>query len=130
MESHVTIALILTRPGPLQHSLKTLLATLPEIEIVAEARDLSTLQRLGHEMQPDLILIEAGMPGNGLHETLGQIRREWKETRSIVLVETAEQEALATAAGANLVLFKGHRATKLIGLVKGLLAEKADKTIW
>jgi DNA-binding NarL/FixJ family response regulator len=128
MNSHVTIALILTRPGPLQHSLKTLLATLPEIEIVAEARELSTLRRLGRELQPDLILLEAGLPGDELHETIQQIRREWKHTRSIVLVETAKQEATAVAAGANVVLFTGHRATKLVRLINGLLADRENQS--
>jgi DNA-binding NarL/FixJ family response regulator len=128
MNTHVTMALILTRPGPLRHSLKTLLATFPEIEIVAEARELPTLRRLGRELQPDLILLEAGLPGNELYETIQQIRREWKHTRSIVLVETADQEATAVAAGANVVLFTGHRATKLVGVIKGLLADGEDQS--
>ena len=125
MDKHVTkqftMALIVARPGPLRHSLQTLITTLPQIEIVAEAKNTSALLRMGVQVQPDLVLIEADLPDNGVQETIKQIRREWTHTRSIVLVETAQQQQAAVAAGADAVLYKGYRANRLIKLIEALL---------
>ena len=120
--SHATLALVIAQPGPLRNSLLTLLSTLPEIEIVAEAKTLTSLQHAGEELQPDLILIEAGQTLNGLPEALNQFKKRWRHTRTIVLVDTREHEETAVAAGADVVLLKGFRATRLIDQIQALIA--------
>lgn len=120
--SHATLALVIAQPGPLRNSLLTLLSTLPEIEIVAEAKTLTSLQHAGEELQPDLILIEAGSTLNGLPEALNYFKQRWKNTRTIVLVETREHEATAVSAGADVVLLKGFRAARLIKQIQSLIA--------
>ena len=120
--SHATLALVIAQPGPLRNSLLTLLSTLPEIEIVAEAKNFTSLQHAGEELQPDLILIEAGATLNGLPEALNQFKQRWTHTRTIVLVETREHEETAVAAGADVVLLKGFRATRLIEQIQSLIA--------
>jgi len=120
--SHATLALVIAQPGPLRNSLLTLLSTLQEIEIVAEAKTLTSLQHAGEELQPDLILIEAGPTLNGLPEALHQFKKRWQHTRTIVLVETREHEETAVAAGADVVLLKGFRATRLIEQIQSLIA--------
>ncbi len=120
--SHATLALVIAQPGPLRNSLLTLLTTLPEIEIVAEAKNFTSLQHAGQELQPDLILIEAGPTLNGLPEALHQFKQRWAHTRTIVLVETREQEETAVTAGADVVLLKGFRATRLIKQIQSLIA--------
>jgi len=119
--SHATLALVIAQPGPLRNSLLTLLSTLPEIEIVAEAKTLTSLQHAGEELQPDLILIEAGPALNGLPEALHHFKQRWTHTRTIVLVETREHEETAVAAGADVVLLKGFRATRLIEQIQSLI---------
>jgi DNA-binding NarL/FixJ family response regulator len=125
--THATIALVITQPGPLHHSLMVLLSTMPEIEIVAEARDLSTLKRLSKDWQPDLILIEAGVAEKGLPETLQQINQTWTHTRAIVLVDEKDQQQKAEAAGADAVLQKGFRATRLIEVIEELLHDSTPE---
>ncbi|MCA9951457.1 MAG: hypothetical protein KDE48_17530 [Anaerolineales bacterium] len=117
---HVTIALIVAQPGPLRNSLQTLLTTFPDIEIVAEARTPATLMRLGDTLQPDLVLIEADEK-NATAVALQQIKREWLHSKCVVLVDTQRQMATAVAAGADLTLFKGCRATELIDKIEALL---------
>jgi len=120
--SHATLALVIAQPGPLRNSLLTLLSTLPEIEIVAEAKNFTSLQHAGEELQPDLLLIEAGPALNGLPEALSYFKKRWTHTRTIVLVETKEHEETAVAAGADVVLLKGFRATRLIEQIQSLIA--------
>ncbi len=124
MTNHVTIALIIAQPGPLQQSLQTLLTTLPEIEIVAEARDATALHQTGPEFKPDLILLEAEVVGANMEATLRQWQQKWPQIRLIVLVETAVQRETAVAAGADVVLFNGFRAAQLVNAIEGLLAAK------
>ncbi len=117
---NVTMALIVAQPGHLRNSLQTLLTTLPEIEIIAEMRDMSTLLRMGPSLRPDLVLIEANA-NNCLTAVVQQIKQEWLNTRCVVLVDSGSQMETAVAAGADLILFKGCRAAELINQIEALL---------
>ena len=122
MKKQTAIALMIVRMGPLQQSLQTLLTTLPEIKIVAEARDISALETTAHELQPDLILLDMSLATDSMEATLAYIKQTWSRVSCIVLVETAVQRKTAVAAGADVVLFKGYRAAQLITIIEDLLA--------
>lgn len=121
--SQATVALVIAQPGPLRNSLMTLLSTLPKIEIVAEANDFSTLNRITEDWRPDLIVLEACTQENGLPEAIEQINRALTCTRAIVLVDTKEQHQQAISAGADAVLMKGFRADRLVEIIERLLSE-------
>jgi len=123
--SQATVALVIAQPGPLRNSLMTLLSTLPKIEIVAEANDFSTLNRITADWQPDLIVLEACTQENGLSEAIEQINRALSCTRAIVLVDTKEQYQQAISAGADAVLMKGFRADRLVEIIEMLLMDTA-----
>jgi len=122
-------ALIVVRPGPLHNSLLALMNSMPQIEIVAESRDMSTLLRMGTQMQPDLVLLETELPGDGVQEALRQINDEWSATHTIVLVDNATQRRHAQKAGADVVLYKGFRAANLIHTIESLLPINASPYI-
>jgi DNA-binding NarL/FixJ family response regulator len=100
--------------------------SLPQIEIVAEGKDMSTLLRMGTQMQPDLVLLEVDLPGDGVQEALGQIKNEWSDTRTIVLVDSCAQQRDVQKAGADVVLYKGFRAASLIRIVEDLLPKNVS----
>ena len=124
MEEQPAVALIVAKPGPLRNSLFSLMNTLPQIEIVAECRDMPALLRMGSKIQPDLLLMETDLPGNHVHESLKQINTEWPATRTVILVDNAAQQHEAESAGADVVLFKGYRAASLLGIVEDLLSKE------
>lgn len=101
METQLTIALILIRPGPLRNRLQTLMSSMQQIQIVAESRDISALLQLGAQRPPDLVLMEAALPGNEVCAAVSEIRSRWTRTRTIVLVENGAQQREAEAAGPN-----------------------------
>jgi DNA-binding NarL/FixJ family response regulator len=121
MPRQVTLALIVARPGPLRNSLQALMTTMPQIEVLAETSDPSALLRMGAEIQPDIVLLDADLPEDQVWATLRQIKEGWCQTRSIVLVEDSQQQQRAQAAGADAALIKGYPAAKLIAAVEGLL---------
>ncbi|MFC2045892.1 response regulator [Chloroflexota bacterium] len=126
MPKQVTLAIIVAKPGPLRNSLQALMATMPQIEILAETSDPSALLRMGAEMQPDVVLLDASLPEDQVWAALRQIREEWSQTRSIVLVEDSQQQQKAQIAGADIALLKGHPAAKLIAVIDGLLSQEEE----
>jgi DNA-binding NarL/FixJ family response regulator len=123
MPKQVTLAVVVARPGPLRDSLQTLMTTMPEIEILAETTDPSALLRMGADIQPDIVLLDASLPEEQVWGALRQIKQAWSQTRSIVLVEDSRQQLKAQAAGADLVLLQGYPAARLIEAIKGLLSQ-------
>ncbi len=123
MPKQVTLALIVARPGPLRNSLQALMTTMPQIEILAETSDPSALLRMGAGIQPDLVLLDADLPEDQVCAALVQIKEEWSQTRTIVLVKDAQQQQEIQAAGADVVLLKGYPAAKLIAAIEGLLPQ-------
>jgi DNA-binding NarL/FixJ family response regulator len=121
MPKQVTLAVVVARPGPLRNSLQTLMTTMPQIEILAETTDPSALLRMGADIQPDVVLLDASLPEEQVWAALRQVKEEWSHTRSIVLVEGSQQQHKAQAAGADVVLLKGYPAAKLIAAIEGLL---------
>ena len=126
MPKQVTLALIVARPGPLRLSLQALMTTMPQIEILAETSDPSALLRMGAEIQPDVVLLDANLPEEQVWAALRQIKQEWCQTRSIVLVEDSQQQQKAQAAGADVALLKGYPAAKLIATIEGLLSQEEE----
>jgi DNA-binding NarL/FixJ family response regulator len=129
MSEQVTLALIVAKPGPLRNSLQALMTTMPQIEILAETGDPSALLRMGAEIQPHIVLLDASLPEDQVCAALRQIKNEWSQTRSIALVEDSQQQQKVRAAGADVALLKGHPAAKLIATIEGLLSpEKEGRT--
>lgn len=116
-------ALIVARPGPLRNSLFALMASMPEIDLTAECKDLSALMSLGGQIKPDLILMEADFAEGQLALIIDFIKREWPSSRSMILVDEVGQQQEAREAGADVVLFKGYRAAGLVWNMKDLLAQ-------
>lgn len=77
-------------------------------------------------MQPDLVLLETELPGDGVQEALRQIRDEWSATHTIVLVDNAIQRLNAQKAGADVVLYKGFRAASLVRIISSLLPQNVS----
>jgi DNA-binding NarL/FixJ family response regulator len=123
MDKKPKMALIVAKPGPLRNSLFSLMTTLPQVNLVAECRDMASLLQMGSQIQPDLVLMESSQPGNHLQQTIRTIKREWPATRTMILVDDVCQQQEAQQAGADEVLFKGFRAASLMGLVEDLLSQ-------
>jgi DNA-binding NarL/FixJ family response regulator len=123
MPRQVTLALIVARPGPLRNSLQSLMTTMPQIEIVAEASDSSALLRMGHTLQPDIVLIDASLSQDEVWSALNNIRDGWLQTRTIVLVENSHQQEQAQKAGADVALLQGFPAAMLATIIEELLSQ-------
>jgi DNA-binding NarL/FixJ family response regulator len=95
--------------------IRALVERLPEVKVVAEAKDGREALSLARKHQPDLVLMDIAMPGlNGLEAT-ARITRELPGVRVIILSMYASEEYVreAIAAGAAGYLVKRGAAAEL-----------------
>jgi DNA-binding NarL/FixJ family response regulator len=99
--------------------LRALLATCPEVEVVAEAVDGPHLIDLAELYRPDAILTDVRMPRmDGLAATR-VIKERWPEIRVVVLTLYGAHRADAIAAGADAFVVKGSSADRLLEAIRG-----------
>lgn len=129
MSKNITLALVITKPGHLWNGLQSLLRTVPQIEIIAEAQDPSVLLKMGNEIHPELILIDASIFDETNWTSITKIKAEWPRTRIVVLTENDLQRQSAKEAGADIMLPKGFPAAKLVNLIEDSLIQKSQDDI-
>jgi DNA-binding NarL/FixJ family response regulator len=115
------LALLVVWPGPLREALRTLMTSIPGVEIAGEAGDTSSALRMISEHQPDLVLVDADLPGGEGWGTLKQTKKEWPQVRCIVLTDHSCQQQEAKAAHADAVLQKGMPPALLVQAIETLL---------
>jgi len=72
--------------------IRALLEKAPQGEVVGEAADGREAFALIEKQRPDIVLIDIAMPGlNGL-DAVDRIKKEWPETKVIVLSMHANEE--------------------------------------
>ncbi len=123
MPKQITLALVVAKPGHFWNGLQSLLRTVPQIEIIAETQDPSVLLRVGNEMHPELVLLDASLFDEDAWTVVTKIKDEWPHTHCVVLTEDDNQRQSAQDVGADLVLPRGFQAAKLVALIEKLLSQ-------
>lgn len=102
--------------------IRALVEKLPDVKVIAEAKDGREALRLVGESHPDLVLMDIAMPGlNGLDAT-ARITKEFPAVRVIVLSMYANAEYVREAvnAGAAGYLVKSAAAVELEKAIKAV----------
>lgn len=77
--------------------LRKLLEAIPDLNVVGEASDGLALLKLTAELRPNLVLMDISMPGlNGLEAT-ARLRKEWPDTKVIILSMHQNEEYVRKA---------------------------------
>jgi DNA-binding NarL/FixJ family response regulator len=129
MPIQITIALVISKPGPLFNGLQSLLRTIPQIEIIAESQNPSVLLKMGTEMYPELILLDASILNDTTWSAISKIKTERPLTKIIVLIENDPQKLKVQHAGADLLLPNGFPAAKLVALIEDLLIQNTPEEL-
>lgn len=100
----------------LRKGLRSLLQTVPDLDVVGEAADGETAIEMITELKPDVILMDLLMPGIGGVEAIRQLRKINHETRILVLSSSHEDELVVSSirAGAIGYLIKTSSPDDLI----------------
>jgi DNA-binding NarL/FixJ family response regulator len=89
----------------------------PRIQVVAEARDGGEAIRLTELHRPEVVVIDACMPGISGLEATRLIKKKWPSVRVVMLTMYPEQRQAALDAGVDIFLSKGCLAEKLFDAI-------------
>jgi DNA-binding response OmpR family regulator len=115
------LALVITGEEDLQNGLLALLTTIPAVSAVLIAETSNSGLRIMQTHSPALVLLDMQVPHDGGTEILIKSRSHWPGIRIIALIEETDQKPTARNLGADLVLYKGFAASKIISAVEDLL---------
>ncbi len=102
--------------------LNMLLSSEPDINVIGEAEDGQSAIQLAKELNPDVILMDIGMPGlNGIEAT-EQIKLETPDINILVLTMHRSDEYFfkVLEAGASGYILKGAETSELINAVRSV----------
>lgn len=80
-----------------REGLRALLATEPDLELVAEATDGVQAVDKARALKPDVILLDLMMPRMDGVEAITEIKKDWQEARIIVLTSFSDDEKVFSA---------------------------------
>jgi DNA-binding NarL/FixJ family response regulator len=110
--------LIIAPPGRLRDSLGVLVRASQELDLIGQAdTGLSGLEMIVRR-RPDLVLLDARLPGDAAWSVLSVLKRRYPEVACWMLVGSTEDEAHARAAVADEVLTPGLTVDTLIQLAR------------
>ena len=108
----------------LRDGLRALLASAPELEVVADAANGIEAVAMVQKHQPDLVLMDLSMPKMTGTEAIREIRHCFPQTRIIALTVNNSEESFLAAidAGANSYVLKDIFYVDLMSAIRNTLA--------
>ena len=106
--------------------LRLLLEQQPGWKVAGEAEDAQVLLEAVHCGCPDLVLLDWELPGMPAHELLFVIRQACPRLWVVFMSGKYELRQMALQAGADVFAYKADPPEKLLGLIRGLVAEPVD----
>lgn len=119
-------AMLVARPGPLRESLRALVSAIPFTDtfVVEDATAaLDDLQRC----HPALVVVDFDPADPGTWRLLDALFAQRPAVRHVFMVDTVEEQRQALSSGAKVALLKGFSASRLHGVIKGLLPKTAEE---
>lgn len=92
-------------------------ATSQKIQVVGEARDGDEAIRLTGIHQPEVVVMDACMPGMSGLDATRLIKKKWPGVKVVMLTMYSEQRQAALDAGVDIFLNKGCVAEKLFDAI-------------
>lgn len=102
-----------------RRALRALLEQAGQVQVVAEAADAAVLLSRIVTTAPDLVLLDAELPGLPMVEMLSVLQRAFPEVRTTVLSTRPEAGPAALSAGADAFVSKTDPAEDLLAAIEG-----------
>jgi DNA-binding NarL/FixJ family response regulator len=111
----------------LRQGVRAILESEDDLDVVGEAGDSSGTLRLVQEEQPDVLLLDAGIPGGSATATVRQIRKISPETRTVILSAHDGPELVRSlfALGVGAYLPKSVGRHELVAAIRSVVADSS-----
>ena len=108
---------------PWRQHICSLLQTRPELRVIAEVADGSEAVQKAQELEPDLILLDIGLPNLSGIEAAIRIRQVAPDARIIFVTQNSDKEVVrkALSTGAQGYVLKTDAASELFTAVAGVV---------
>ena len=103
-----------------RQGIRTLLSLEPDMEVVGEASNATEAVALGHQLRPDIVLMDIGMAGMSSFEATRQIRKERPESKVVFLSMYDDEDYLAECVeiGASGYVLKDSPSDQLVTAIR------------
>jgi DNA-binding NarL/FixJ family response regulator len=115
-----TRILIVDDNASFRKGLQALLKIQPDMETVGDAENGPKAMELAKELQPDLILLDAQMPGMTGVAVARRIKRRWPRIKVILLTMYTDYREKSIEAGADAFITKGVPPDHMLSLIRGM----------
>jgi DNA-binding NarL/FixJ family response regulator len=106
--------------------LQSILQAVPDVEVVGEAGDGCAALAQAEKLHPDIILMDAQMPGMSGVETTSRIKERWPKIKVLFLTVHSCYIDAALAAGADSCLMKDCTWRELVEAVRKVGNQTSD----
>jgi DNA-binding NarL/FixJ family response regulator len=100
--------------------MQALLEIQPDMSVCGTAQDGRQALELIDQVLPDLVLLDAQMPGLSGVEVAHQIKGRWPGTRVILMTMYPDYRSKAMEAGADAFLIKGIPPEDILAVIRGI----------
>ena len=97
-------AVVASRPGVMQESLRALLTGSGQVAVIGSAGDGLSALSMVREVQPALLVVDSNLLEDEVLSLLKEVKGAWPEVCCLVLVQTTGCKNRALAAGADAVV--------------------------
>jgi len=101
--------------------MRALLEIQPDMQVAGEAPGGPEALELAGELQPDLILLDAQMPGMTGVEVTREIKNRWPQMKIILMTMYADYRSKTIEAGVDAFVTKGIPPEHILSLIRGIL---------
>lgn len=106
-------AVVVSRPGVMQQSLRTMLAAHPWLSVVASAGDGLTALNHVTQYRPELLVIDSNLLEEEVEALLATVKAKVPETRCLVLTRPSQRAERLRAVGADRVILRNSSTQEL-----------------
>ena len=100
--------------------MRALLEIQPDMEVAGEARCGRKAMESLEENQPDLILLDAKMPGMTGFEVTRQIKNRWPQIKIILMTMFPDYHSKSINAGVDAFMTKGVPPEDVLSVIRGI----------
>jgi DNA-binding NarL/FixJ family response regulator len=97
-------AVVVSRPGIMQGSLRAMLACSGQVVVTGSAGDGLSALSMVRDKGPALLVLDSNLLEDEVLSLLTEVKRAWPEVRCLVMVQTMGRKNRALAAGADAVV--------------------------